>query len=62
MAFPIALAIGALPEIVKLVTDLIERLNNNELTQEEFDAEWAKVVNLVVAAETRWDNAAKFDK
>ena len=62
MAFPIALAIGALPEIVKLVTDLIDRLNNGELTQEEFDAEWAKVVVMVTQAETRWDAAAKFDK
>lgn len=57
MAFPIALALTALPEVIKLVTDLIDRLNNNELTQAEFDAEWAKVVNQVVAAETRWDNA-----
>jgi len=62
MAFPIALAIGALPELVKLVTDLIDRLNNGTMTQEEFNKEWDKVVNMVIAAEHRWEAAAKFDK
>lgn len=62
MAFPIALAIGALPELVKLITDLIGRLNNGTITQEEFNAEWAKVVARVTAAESRWDAAAQFDK
>ena len=57
MAFPIALALAALPEFIKLATDLYERLSNDSMTQEEFDAEWAEMVAKVNAAEAKWSAA-----
>lgn len=54
MAFPIALALTALPELIKLATDLYERMSNGNMTQEEFDAEWAEMVAKVNAAEAKW--------
>lgn len=43
MAFPIGIAITGVIELMKVGMDLIDKHNNGDLTQAEFDAQWAKM-------------------
>jgi hypothetical protein len=47
-------------EVAKLAMEFIDKLNNNpDMTQEEFNAEWAKVQARVVSAENAWKAAGQ---
>lgn len=54
MAFPFALAIPAIMEIVKIGQSILDKRNNGTLTQEEFDAEWAKMQSTFRKNDDAW--------
>lgn len=55
MAFPFAIAIGGVIELIKIGTDIIEKQNNGTLTQAEFNADWAKMQARLKAANDKWE-------
>lgn len=55
MAFPFAIAIGGVIELIKIGTNILEKQNNGTLTQAEFDAEWAKMQANLKNANDKWE-------
>ena len=54
MAFPVGAAITGVIELMKVGMDIIEARNNGTLTQEEFDAKWARMQNTFKANDDAW--------
>ena len=54
MAFPFAIGITAVMEIVKLGQSLIDKRNNGTLTQEEFDTQWEKMQSTFKKNDDAW--------
>jgi len=57
MAFPIGLAITGALELIELYANFARRAAT--MTEEEADAEWAKVNQRAAAARTRWEQSAR---
>lgn len=50
-----------LPDLIERVTTLFDRLSNGELTQEQFDQEWAAMNADWHATSAAWDAAGQTD-
>ena len=54
MAFPIGVAITGVIEMMKVGMEIIEARNNGTLTQEEFDAKWARMQETFRTNDDAW--------